>query len=171
MESLWANDRSFTSWFTRVIKVLQCFKESKEKETKNGKRRVRWNTKYVSHFFVFHRTLLFSFFVFFSFDSLKHWRTFNTHVNQQVKLLLPPILENSTRFSLYDITEVSRKPKHTHFKSSLQKYTFYARFSSDQCHSCRSEPFGWGPVIGYQSNHQEHFHHSRVTPYRFNSSG
>jgi len=34
-------------------------------------------------------------------------------VNQLVKLLSPPILVDSTRFSLYAITEVSRKPKHT----------------------------------------------------------
>ena len=31
-------DRSFTSWFTCVLKVLQCFKEWKERKIKNGKR-------------------------------------------------------------------------------------------------------------------------------------
>ena len=45
-------------------------------------------------------------------------------MNQPVKLLSPPILVDSTRFSLYAITEVSRKPKHTHFKSSLQNILF-----------------------------------------------
>ena len=40
-----------------------------------------------------------------------------THMNQPVKLQSPPVLVDSTHFSLYAITEVSRKPKHTHFKS------------------------------------------------------
>jgi len=31
---------------------------------------------------------------------------------------------DSTRFSLYAITEVSRKPKHTHFKSWFQNIHF-----------------------------------------------
>jgi len=31
--------------------------------------------------------------------------------------LSPPVLVHSTRFSLYAKTEVSRKPKHTHFNS------------------------------------------------------
>ena len=52
-------------------------------------------------------------------------------MNQPVKLLSPPILVDSTRFSLYAITEVSRKPKHTHFKPSLQNIHFCARFSHD----------------------------------------
>ena len=72
----------------------------------------------------FHCTLLFSFFVFFSFDSLKLWRTVNTHVNIPCKLLSPPILMDLTRFSLYAITKVSRKSKHTHFKSSFQNIHF-----------------------------------------------
>ena len=67
--------------------------------------------------------LLFFIHCFFSFHSLKLWRTFNTQVNQPVKLLSPPVLVNSTRFSLYAITEVSRKPKHTHFKYSFQNMT------------------------------------------------
>ena len=54
------------------------------------------------------------------FYSFKHWRTFNTHVNQPVKLLWPPVPVDSTRFSLYAITKVSRKPKHTHFKYRFQ---------------------------------------------------
>ena len=85
----------------------------------------------------FHRTLLFSFFSFFSFHSLKLWRIFNKHVNQPVKLLSPPILVDSTRFSLYAITEVSRKPKHTHFKSSLQNIHFL-------CAIFPRSPIGWG---------------------------
>jgi len=85
---------------------------------------------YVSHFFVF-TVLLFSFFVFFSFDSLKLWRTLNIHVNIPCKFLSPPVLMDSTRFSLYAITEVSRKPKHTHFNSWFQN-TFRAQFSADQ---------------------------------------
>jgi len=39
------SDKSFTGLFTCVLKFLLCFKESKEKKTKNEKRRVRWNTK------------------------------------------------------------------------------------------------------------------------------
>ena len=73
----------------------------------------------------------FPFFVFFSFHSLKLWRIFNTHVNQPVKLLSPPVLVDSTRFSLYAIMEVSRKPKHTHFKYQFQNIHFCARFSPD----------------------------------------
>ena len=82
---------------------------------------------YVSHFFMFHCTLLFSFFVFFPFHSLNHWRTLHIHVNISCKLLSPPILLDSTLFSLYAITEVSRKPKHalltidfkTHFSCTV----------------------------------------------------
>ena len=68
--------------------------------------------------------LLFSFFIFFSFHSLKHWRTVNIHVNIPCKLLSPPVLVDSTRFSLYAIMEVSRKPKHTHFKYQFQNIHF-----------------------------------------------
>ena len=59
--------------------------------------------------------LLFSFFVSFYFHYFKHWRTVNIHMNIPCKLLSPPVLVDSTRFSLYAVTEVSRKPKHTHF--------------------------------------------------------
>ena len=68
--------------------------------------------------------LLFSFFVFFSFHSFKHWRTFNIHVNIPCKLPSPSVLMDSTRFSLYAITEVSRRPKHTHFNSWFQNIHF-----------------------------------------------
>ena len=68
--------------------------------------------------------LLFSFFVFFSFHSFKHWRTFNIHVNQLVKLLSPFILVDSTRFSLYALTEVSKKSNHTQFNSWFQNIHF-----------------------------------------------
>ena len=71
----------------------------------------------VSPYFSFHS-------LFFSFHSFKHWRTFNTHMNQPVKLLSPPVLVDSTRFSLNAITEVSRKPKHTHFNSWFQNIHF-----------------------------------------------
>ena len=82
---------------------------------------------------MFHRTLLFSFFLFFSFHSLKHWRTFNIHVNIPCKFLSPPVFVDSTRFSLYAITEVSRKPKHTHFNSWFQNIHFLcAIFSRSQ---------------------------------------
>ena len=40
------SDRSFTVIFMCVLKFLLCFKESKEKKTKNEKRRVRWNMKW-----------------------------------------------------------------------------------------------------------------------------
>ena len=53
-------------------------------------------------------------------------------MNQPVKLLSPPVLVDSTRFSLYTIIEVSRKPKHTYFKSWFQNIHFCARFSPDQ---------------------------------------
>ena len=53
----------------------------------------------VSNFFVFHRTLLFPFYIFFSFDSLKRWRNFNTHVNIAVKLLSLSIPVDSTRLA------------------------------------------------------------------------
>ena len=76
--------------------------------------------------------LLFSFFIFFPFHSFKHWRTFNTHVNQPIKLLSPPVLMDSTRFSLFAITEVSRKPKHTHFKYQFQNIHFSCAISPDQ---------------------------------------
>ena len=72
----------------------------------------------------FHSTLLFPFFIFFSFHSFKHWRTFDTYVNQPVKLLSPLVLVDLTRFSLYAIMEVSRKPKHTHFKYRFQNKHF-----------------------------------------------
>ena len=39
------SDRSFTGIFKCVLRFLQHFKESKEKKTKSGKRRVWWNTK------------------------------------------------------------------------------------------------------------------------------
>jgi len=51
---------------------------------------------YVSHFFIF-TVLLFPFFVFFSFDSLKNKSNSNTHVNIPVKLLSLPVLMDSTR--------------------------------------------------------------------------
>ena len=54
-----------------------------------------WQLFYASYFFLF--TVFFSFFVFFSFDYLKHWRTLNTHMNRPVKLLLLPVLVDSTR--------------------------------------------------------------------------
>ena len=66
----------------------------------------------------------FHFFVFFPFHSFKYWRTFNTHVNQSVNLLSPPVLVDSTRFSLYAIRKVSRKPKHTHFNFWFQNIHF-----------------------------------------------
>ena len=76
---------------------------------------------------------LFSFFVFFSIHSLKYRKTVNTHVNVPCKLLSPPIPVDLTRFSLYDITKVSRKPKHTHtLNIDFKTYTFRARFSPDQ---------------------------------------
>ena len=74
----------------------------------------------------------FSFIVFFSFHSFKHWRTVNIHVNMPCKLLSPPVLVDSTRFSLYAITEVSRKPKHALLTLDFKTYTFCARFSQDQ---------------------------------------
>jgi len=67
---------------------------------------------------------LFSFFIFLSLHSLKLWRIVNIHVNISCKLLSPPVLVDSTRFSLYAITEVSRKPKHTHFKYQFQNIHF-----------------------------------------------
>ena len=88
---------------------------------------------YVSHFFEFHRTLLFLFLVFFSFHSFKYWRTLNIHVNIHCELLSPLVLVDSTRFSLYAIMEVSRKPNHTHFKSWFQNIHFSCPVSHDQC--------------------------------------
>jgi len=85
--------------------------------------------------------LLFSFFIFFSFHSFKHWRTLNTHVNQPVKLLSPPILVDLTRFSLYVIMEVSRKPKHIHFKYWFQNIHFSYAVSPDQILALL--PGGW----------------------------
>ena len=79
----------------------------------------------------FHCILHFSFFIFFSFHSLEHWRTFNIHVNIPCKLLSPSVHVNSTRFSLYAITKVSRKPKHTLLTRDFKTYTFHARFSPD----------------------------------------
>ena len=52
-----------------------------------------------SHFFVFHRTLLFSLFILCSFHSLKHRRTVNIHVNRPVKLLSLFVLIDSTRLA------------------------------------------------------------------------
>ena len=58
-------------------------------------------TKIISSIFptssCFHRTLLFLFFVFFSLHSLKHKRTVNTHVNNSVKFLSPPVPVDLTR--------------------------------------------------------------------------
>ena len=68
----------------------------------------------------------------FLFFSLKYRRTVNTHVNRSVKLLSPPVLIDSTRFSLYAITEVSRKPKHTHFKYPFQNIHFLCAVFPDQ---------------------------------------
>ena len=68
----------------------------------------------------------------YTFQSFKHRRTVNTHVNIPCKLLSPPVLVDSTRFSLYTITEVSRKLKHTHFTSWFQNNTFCAQFSPDE---------------------------------------
>jgi len=68
--------------------------------------------------------LLLSFFIFFSFHSFKYWTTINIHVNISCKLLSPPVLVDSTHFSLYAITEVSRKPNHTHFKYRFQNIYF-----------------------------------------------
>jgi len=45
-------------------------------------------------------------------------------MNIPCKLLSPPVLVDSTRFSLYAVTEVSRKPKHTHFKYRFQNIHF-----------------------------------------------
>jgi len=45
-------------------------------------------------------------------------------VNIPCKLLSPPVLVGSTRFSLYAITKVSRKPKHSHFNSWFQNIHF-----------------------------------------------
>ena len=72
----------------------------------------------------FHHTILFSFLIFFSFHSLKYWRTVNIYVNIPCKILSPPVLVDSTRFSLYAKTKVSRKPKHTHFKYWFQNIYF-----------------------------------------------
>ena len=74
----------------------------------------------------------FPFFILFSFHSFKYWKTFNTHVNQPVKLLSPPVIMDSTRFSLYAIIEVSRKPKHIHFNSWFQSIHFLFAISPDQ---------------------------------------
>ena len=72
----------------------------------------------------FHRTSLFILcFPFFSFfKTLNNFLT--KYVNQPVKLLSPPVLVDSTYFSLYAITKVSRKPKHTHFKYRFQNIHF-----------------------------------------------
>ena len=85
---------------------------------------------YVSHFLVF--TVFFLFIIFFSFDSLKHWRILNIHANIMCKLLSPPVLMDSTRFNLYVITEVLRKPKHTHFKYRFQNIKFFCAVFPDQ---------------------------------------
>jgi len=79
----------------------------------------------------FHSTLLFLLFVFFSLDSLKQWRTVNTHVNQPVKLLSPPIPVDSP-YSHHVITEVSRKPKHALLTFDFRIHIFRTRFPSDQ---------------------------------------
>ena len=49
-------------------------------------------------------------------------------MNIPCKLLSPPVLVDSTRFSLYAVTEVSRKPKHTHFKYRFQNTLFMRGF-------------------------------------------
>ena len=86
---------------------------------------------HVSHFFVFHRTSLFhSLFSFlFILSNIEEPLTYTW--TYCVKLLSPPVPMDSTHFSHYAITEVSRKPKHTHF-NSFNTYTFCVRFSHDQ---------------------------------------
>ena len=71
-------------------------------------------------------------FLSFLFHSLKLWRIFNTDVNQPVKLLSPPVLVDSTRFSLYAIRKY-RGSQSTHtLNLNFKTYTFCARFSHDQ---------------------------------------
>ena len=67
-----------------------------------------------------------------SFHFFKHWRTFNIHVNISCKLLSTPVLMDLTRFSLYAITEVLRKPKHAHFNSWFQNIHFSCAVSPDK---------------------------------------
>ena len=74
--------------------------------------------------------LLFSFFLFFSFDSLKHGRNFNTHVNILVKLLSPPVPVNST--CLASMLRKYRGSQSTHtLNIDFKTYTFCVRFSLD----------------------------------------
>ena len=110
---------------------------------------------YVSHFFVF-TVLLFSFFIFFSFHSFKHWRTYNIHVNIPCKLLSPPVLVDSTHFSHYAITEVPRKPKHTHFKSSFQNIHFLCAVFRRSCINLQ-HGIGWTRRSGQEEG--EIWHH------------
>ena len=87
--------------------------------------------------------LLFSFFIFFSFHSFKHWRTFNIHVNIQCNLLSPPVLVDSTRFSLYGYNESIEEAKAHTLTLDFKTYTFRARFSPDQCPLWRIRPSLW----------------------------
>ena len=65
-------------------------------------------------------------------------------MNQSVKLLSPPVLVDSTRFNLYAMTKVSRKPKHTHtLNLDFKTYTFCARFSPDHPPGKKESEHAW----------------------------
>ena len=116
VESLVVSSREF-SFFSLVLEIYQ---------------KSQIHSFLCSHFFVFHRTSLFHSLLSFSFHSFKHWRTFNTHVNQPVMLLSPPVLMDSTCFSLFTVRKY-RGSQSTHtLNLDFKTYSFCARFSPDQ---------------------------------------
>jgi len=77
-----------------------------------------------SHFFVFHQTFLFSFFVFFSSASLKHWRNFNTHMNIPVKLLSLLVPVDSTPLASICYNGIIKEAKARTFNYWFQNIHF-----------------------------------------------
>ena len=78
----------------------------------------------------FHCILLFLFFIFFSFHSLKLEELLTYTRKQTGKVSIVSCPCGFDPFSLYAITDVSRKLKCTHFNFWFQNDTFCARFTT-----------------------------------------
>jgi len=119
VESLVVSSHEFSCSFFYLF-FLPCFK----------------NTKFITtllcfSLLCFHLILLIHYFLLF-FDSLKYWRTLNTHENQPVKPSITSWPCGFDPFSHHAITEVSRKLKYALLTHDFKPHTFHAQFSPDQ---------------------------------------
>ena len=96
-----------------------CFRNN----TKNHKY-ILFNVSFLVSIVHFSFHFVFLFFIFFSFDSLKHRRTINTHVNKPVKLLSLPLMWIQPIQPLCYNKSIKEAKAHTLFKTTLFMHSF-----------------------------------------------